>query len=94
MTTLGSPIRARGDGHDLALATGEAGDRDSDAGDADRQRVQQFAGALLHGDLVEAAATQQLPAEVEVADDIEVVAQREVLVDGGDTEVLGVAAAG
>ena len=33
---------------------------------------------------------QQLPAEEEVADDVEVVAQREVLVDGRDAEVLGV----
>ena len=55
---------------------------------------QQLAGAALHLDLVEDAALLQLAAEEEVADDIEVVAQREVLVDGRDAQVPGRRAAG
>ncbi len=79
-----------GDGDDLPLAAGERGDRDADAGDADGQGVQQLLGALLHGDLVEDRALAQLVAEEEVGDDVEVVAQRQVLVDDGDAEFLGV----
>ncbi len=79
-----------GDGDHLALAAGEGGDRDPHARDADRQGVQEFLGAPLHGDLVQGAAAAQLAAEEEVGDDVEVVAEREVLVDGRDAEGLGV----
>ena len=38
-------------------------------------------------------AVPELPAEEQVADDVEVVAQREVLEHGGDAEVLGLGGA-
>ncbi len=87
---LGLAEHRAGDGHGLALAAGERGDRDAHARDADGQRGEELAGAALHLDLVEDAALADLPAEVEVADDVDVVAQREVLVDGRDAEILGV----
>ncbi len=79
-----------GDRHHLALTAGQRGDRDPHAGDADGEGVQQRAGPLLHRDLVEDGEAPDLPAEEEVADDIEVVAERQVLVDRGDAQLLGV----
>jgi hypothetical protein len=52
--------------------------------------VQQLAGAALHLHLVEDAEPVDFPAEEEIADDIEVAAHREVLVDGRDPQDLGV----
>ena len=63
---------------------------------ADRERVQQRARVLLHRGLVEHVERAREPvevllaAEVEVGDDVEVVGQREVLVDGRDPEPVGV----
>ena len=47
-----------------------------------------FQTALLHLDLVEGEVAD-LPAEEEVGDDVEVVAQGEILEDGGDAEGPG-----
>ena len=83
------PQHGPGDRHGLALAAGQAGDQDPDARDLDREAPQDLDGLLLHRDLVEPAqraARTRLATEVEVADDVEVVAQREVLVDGRDPE--------
>src|SRR5690606_5364341 len=59
-----------------------------------RQRVEQLGGGALHLDLVQRAQAGLLHAEEEVADDVEVVAEGEVLVDGGDAEALRVGRAG
>ena len=44
--------------------------------------------ALLHADLVEGAAADELAAQPQVRDDVEVVAERQILEHGGDAEVL------
>ena len=80
--------RAR-DRHGLALAAREAGDRDAHRGDAGRQLPEQAPALLLHRHLVEGARVVELAAEEEVGDDVEVVAERQVLEDGRDAEVLG-----
>jgi hypothetical protein len=53
-----------------------------------RQRRQRVVGAPLHGDLVERAqrAGELLAAEEHVLDDVEVVGEREVLVDDLDPQ--------
>jgi hypothetical protein len=51
---------------------------------------EQLAGALLHADFVDPPGPGQLPAEEEVRDDVEVVAERQILVDRGDPERRGV----
>ncbi|GDY57626.1 hypothetical protein SVIO_082490 [Streptomyces violaceusniger] len=79
-----------GDGDGLPLASGEGRDGPADVGDADGEGGQQIAGAALHLHLVQDADPGDLTAEEEIADDVEVVAEREVLVDGGDPQVLGV----
>ena len=80
-----------GDRDGLALAAGERGDRNPHRRDA---------GAAARAAATTSAAPSrprratplrvQLATEPEVADDVEVVAQREVLVDGRDAEVAGV----
>ena len=82
-----------GDRDHLPLAAGEGGERRPHVGDVDGQGPQQLTGAALHLDLVEEAVPVDLPAEEEVADDVEVPAHREVLVDGGDAEGPGVVGA-
>ena len=57
---------------------------------AHRQALQRLDGALLHADLVEEDPAAVLPAEEDVLDDVEVVAEREVLVDDLDPERVGV----
>ena len=52
------------------------------------QLAEQLPGRPLHLDLVEHPAPAQLPAEVQVRDHVEVVAQGQVLEDGGDAELL------
>lgn len=79
-----------GDGDGLPLASGEDRDGPADVGDADGEGGQQIAGTALHLHLVQDAEPADLTAEEEIADDIEVVAEREVLVDGGDPQMLGV----
>ena len=87
-----------GDRDLLALAAGERPDLAAQAGDRHRQVGEQLAGLVLHLRLVELARDRAragrdlLAAEEEVGDDVEVVAEREVLVDGGDPQfgrVLG-----
>src|SRR5699024_1213049 len=83
--------RAR-DRHLLALAAGEGADLAAQAGDRHRQVREQLAGLVLHPRLVELArggaeaGRDLLAAEEEVGDDVEVVAEGEVLVDGRDPE--------
>ena len=87
-----------GDRDLLALAAGERADLAAQARDRHRQVREQLAGLVLHPRLVElardgaGAGRDLLAAEEEVGDDVEVVAEREVLVDGRDPErgrVLG-----
>ena len=63
------------------------------ARDAGREFVQQRPGADLHRHLVELPGLQLL-AEEEVGDDVEVLAEREILEDGGDAERERVGRAG
>ena len=51
---------------------------------------QRLASRQLHGRLVEQAVAQALVPEEHVLDDVEVVAQGQVLVDGGDPDRLGI----
>ncbi len=84
---LAVPQHRLGDGHRLALATGEAGDDLADALDRPHlQAGEHVPGAALHGPLVEDPGLAQLAAEEHVLDDVEVVAQGEVLVDDLDAE--------
>ena len=85
---LGVAHEAAGDGDGLPLPAGERGDRDADRRDLGGELTQQLPRALLHLDLVERAGRGVLLAEVQVGDDVEVVAQREVLEDRGDAELL------
>src|SRR5262245_20634829 len=57
-------------------------------GDLHGQRPQQLASSSLHLDLVEKATNGFLASQEQVTDDIEVVAQGEVLIDGRDAELL------
>ena len=88
---LGVPQHRTRDRDRLALTAGQAGDVLADRSDGPhRQAGQDLRGAGLHGGLVEPEALLHLPAEEHVVDDVEVVAQREVLVHHLDTEVVGV----
>ncbi len=81
-----------GDGDLLALAAGEGADLRAQARDRHREVREQIGGLVLHLHLVELAGDRPrpgrylLPAEKEVGDDVEVVAEREVLVDGRDPQ--------
>ena len=89
---LGVPEHRLGDRHGLPLTAGEAGDPLADRlHGAHRQRLEGLLGRLLHAALVERDAAAPLTAEEHVLDDVEVVAQREVLVDDLDAEGAGVA---
>src|SRR4029077_10295535 len=76
----------------LALTARERPDLAAQAGNGHRDAGEQLAGAVLHPRLVELARSlpdtgrDHLLAEEEIGDDVEVVAQREVLVDGRDAE--------
>src|SRR5690606_9900943 len=61
---------------------------------ADREAGQRRARHLLHRALVQGEAAAPLPAEEEVLDDVEVLAEREVLVDDLDAEAGGLAGTG
>ena len=80
----------------LALTAGERADLAAQARDRHRQAGEQLLGLVLHPRLVELARDltrarrDLLAAEEEVGDDVEVVAEGEVLVDGGDPERGGV----
>ena len=85
---LGVPEHRLGDGHGLALATGQAGDRAGAPTSRCAPRARPGSrgpGVSMRG-LVEHAALDLLAAEEHVLDDVEVVAQREVLVDDLDAE--------
>ena len=95
---LGLAQQRAGDGDLLALAAGEGADLAAQAGDRHREVGEQLAGPVLHPRLVELArdgagpGRDLLAAEEEVGDDVEVVAEGEVLVDGRDPQrrrVLG-----
>ena len=75
-----------GDGDGLALAARQRGDRLAHARDAGGELGEQRPGAHLHRHLVELPGVE-LVAEEEVRDHVEVLAEREVLVDGGDAEL-------
>ena len=83
--------RAR-DRHRLALAAGEAAHLGPDAAQRrHRQVAQKLLGALLHVHLVDHVnrdAVHELLAEEKIRDHVEVVAQRQILKDGGDAEAL------
>jgi len=59
---------------------GQGRDRRTHVEAADGQGTQQLAGAAFHLHVVEDAGAVDLTAEEEVGDDVEVAAQREVLV--------------
>ncbi|BCJ52300.1 hypothetical protein Asp14428_37750 [Actinoplanes sp. NBRC 14428] len=81
-----------GDGDGLALAAGEAGDELAQAFDgAYGEAGEGVAGHLFHGGFVEGDAAGFFAAEEHVLDDVEVVAEGEVLVDDFDAEGGGVA---
>ena len=88
---LGVPEHGLGDRHGLALTAGERGDRHPHRRHrADRQRRQGAPRRLLHVGLVEQPGVAPLAAEEHVLDDVQVVAEREVLVDDLDAELAGV----
>ena len=83
---LGVPHDRLGDGDRLPLAAGQAGDRLADGADRrDRQVGERLGRPLLHVDLVEPAEpVELLTAQEHVLDDVQVVGEREVLVDDLD----------
>ena len=90
---LGLAEQRAGDRDLLALAAGERADLAAQAGDRHRQVGEQLARPVLHPRLVELARDRAGPGrdllapEEEVGDDVEVVAEGEVLVDGRDPQV-------
>ncbi len=80
-------------GDRLALTAGKAGDRLADGLQrGDREPVERLARGPLHRRLVEHdGSARPLAAEEHVRDDVEVVGQRQVLVDDLDPESSGVA---
>ncbi len=83
------PLHGFGYRNGLPLATRERGDQLSGGADRrDGQRLQRLRGVLLHRRLLETPEpVALLPAEVHVLDDVEVVAEREILVDDLDAEL-------
>ena len=80
------------DGHRLPLAAREARDRLANRAESrDGETVERLPGGLLHPGLVENDAVQPLASEEHVRDDVEVVRERQVLVDDLDPERRGVA---
>jgi hypothetical protein len=87
----GVPEDRLGDRHRLALATRQRADRLPDGADRrDRQLAQGAVRGPFHARLVQESAARALTAQEHVLDDVEVVAQREVLVDDLDPERRGV----
>ena len=83
------PLHGLGDRDRLALAARERRDRLPDRADRrDGERLQRHSRVLLHHRLLETVEpVVLLAAEVHVLDDVEVVAEREVLVDDLDPEL-------
>ncbi len=81
------PHHGAGDGDGLALATGKRRDRLADRLDGrDRERLERLGRVLLHRRLGQDLRATDLTAEIHVLDDVEVVAEREILVDDLDPE--------
>ena len=89
MTSAGVPHHGAGDRDRLALSAGERRDRLADgANRRDCEALHRLGRAPLHLGLLEPLEdVVGLAAEVHVLDDVEVVAQREILVDDLDPEV-------
>jgi hypothetical protein len=84
---LALPQHGLGDGHGLALPAGEAGNPLADARHrAHVQPVERLPGKDLHLHLVQTEPVGALAPEEHVLDDVEVVAQRKVLVHDLDAE--------
>ena len=92
MTSFEFHCTALGDRDRLPLAARERRDRLPDRADRrDRERLQRLRRLLLHDRLLQPVeAVVRLAAEVHVLDDVEVVAEREILVDDLDPELRGV----
>ena len=91
MTSLAADKHRLGHGDGLALAAGQRRHRLADGAHGRDVEVGQHLARLdLHGGLVEEPVPQLLVPEEQVLDDVEVVAQREVLVDRRDPERFGV----
>ena len=88
----GVPHHRAGDGDRLPLAAGERRDRLADRADRGHREGLHRLGRLgLHHRLLEPLEdVVRLAAEVHVLDDVEVVAEREILVDDLDPELRGV----
>jgi hypothetical protein len=73
----------------LSLAARERGYRAVDAGQPDLQALQELDGALLHlkASEVPPKALEQLPPQEEVGDRVQVVTQRQILVDSRYSEI-------
>ena len=70
----------------LALAARQRCDRLAHARDARGQFVEQRPGADLHRDFVEPKRAE-FAAEEDIGDDVEILAKREILENGGDAEL-------
>ena len=88
ITIFGSPSSAREIATDCRWPPLQRADLGAHVGQPHAQRAQQRRRLLLHRDLVHEAqpALPGLVAQEEVRDDVEVVAQREVLIDDRDAE--------
>ena len=93
---LGVPVDGAADGDGLALAAREVADRLAQlaAVDVDVERVQDGRRGLAHGAAVDARqeaerAAHRLAAEEDVGADVEIVGERQVLVDGLDAAARG-----
>ena len=81
------PHDGLGDRDGLALAARQGADRLTDRSNGGHRQPRQRVGrGLLHRVLVEQAVPQALASQEHVLDDVEVVAEREVLVHGRDAE--------
>src|SRR5579871_2243875 len=88
---LGVPHHRLGHRHRLPLASRQRGDRLADRAHRGHPQGAQGIGRLqLHRVLVEQAVPQALPAQEHVLDDVQVVGQRQILVDGLDPQCGGV----
>src|SRR2546430_9254530 len=80
------------DGYRLALPSGQRCHRLADGlHGGDTQARQRFRRGALHAVLIEQSAAQTLASQEHVLDDVQVVGQCEVLVDGLDAQACGVA---
>src|SRR5256885_1000186 len=86
------PHHRLGDGDRLALPPGQRCHRLADGSHGgDAKARQRFRGGALHAVLIEQSVAQALASQEHVLDDVEVVSQRQVLIDGLDAQARGVA---